>query len=264
MARGELVRLLPGLYCSPEAANDLAVRAVAVTMHDPNAVIVGAAAARLHWWPELRADLLTAARRNGAPSAEGFGWERRVVPAELIWRPSGVPLTSPALTVLDLIPSLGGRAIDEALRRRAATLEQMWRALELTPGRRGNALRTILLEDSRDEPWSEAERNLHRRYRSCDLPWRYRTNFWVTLNDGRRTALDLAVPELTLGFESDGFEYHGSRSAFEYDRDRDSDLTAQRWHVVRLSASFLEHSPDEARRRIACITYERARLLGLE
>ena len=84
------------------------------------------------------------------------------------------------------------------------------------------------------------------------------------LRDAVRTALDLAVPELTLGFESDGFEYHGSRSAFEYDRDRDSDLTAQRWHVVRLSASFLEHSADEARRRIACIAHERARLLGVE
>ena len=52
----------------------------------------------------------------------------------------------PALTVLDLIPTLGGKPIDEALRRRAATLEQMWRALELTPDRRGNTLRRALLD----------------------------------------------------------------------------------------------------------------------
>lgn len=263
VARGTLVRLLPGIYCSPDAAGDLGVRAAALTTHDPNAVVTGASAARLLWWPELRAEVLTAARRHAAPAAKGFEWEQRLVPAELTWRPGGVPVTSPALTVLDLIPVLQGKAIDEALRRRAATLPQMWQALELTPGRRGNPLRRTLLHDSRDEPWSEAERNLHRIYRSCDLPWAYRTNHWVTLADGRRTPLDLALPELTLGIEADGFEFHRDRPAFEYDRDRDSDLTAQCWHVVRISASFLEHHADEARRRVTCIVRERARLLGV-
>jgi hypothetical protein len=37
----------------------------------------------------------------------------------------------------------------------------MWEALRPTPNRRGNAPRHRLLTESRNEPWSEAEREGH-------------------------------------------------------------------------------------------------------
>ncbi|MFT3874808.1 MAG: DUF559 domain-containing protein [Propioniciclava sp.] len=175
----------------------------------------------------------------------------------------GLKFTSPALAVLDLIPRHGGNAIDEALRRRVVTLPQLWRALELTPGRRGNSLRRALLEDSRDLPWSEAERLLHRHLRAGEYPWPFVTNHPFTLTDGRRIYFDAAIRELRLGFEADGYEHHGPRAAFERDRDRDSDLAAQGWASHRFTAAFLQHRPEETRSRMTSIIKHRIRELGL-
>lgn len=261
--RGEMVRLLPGVYGPVGSAASLIHRAVALRMADPDAVITGSAAARLTWWPELAASSLTAVRRRQSAPAAGFVWERRGIPAELIDEVGGLRFTSPALTVLDLIGTEGGRAIDEALRRRAVALAQLWQAFSLTPGRPGNAQRRALLEDSRDAPWSEAERLLHRYLREQRLPWRYATNCLVHLTNGRRAFLDAAIPALRLYFEADGFEYHHARSAFEHDRDRDTDLASQGWEGHRFTASFLEHQPDETRRRIRSIVERRARHFGL-
>jgi hypothetical protein len=73
----------------------------------------------------------------------------------------GLRYTCPALTALDLCDVMGGDAIDQALRTRASTLAQLYRALELTGGRKGNRTKRQLLLDSRAEPWSKAERLLH-------------------------------------------------------------------------------------------------------
>lgn len=261
--RGDLQRILPNVYAPGAADVTVALKAAAVCAADPAAVITGAASAHLLWWPELPVSHVSATRAGSITAAAGFRWEQRVVPGELVADRPGLRIALPALSVLDLIPTRGGNAIDEALRRRACSLDDLWSALAVTPGRPGNRLRRLLLHDSRDQPWSEAERALHRHYRACGLPFAYGTNVWVSLADGRRTALDFALPELRLAFEADGYAWHGERRAFEYDRDRDSDLAAQGWQVVRLTAAFLEHEPGEVRRRLRAIVLHRAALLDV-
>ncbi len=49
---------------------------------------------------------------------------------------------------------------------------------------------------------------------------------------GRRYVLDRAIPELRIGIEWNGFDSHGTRSAFDRDSDRRADLTAAGWHMV--------------------------------
>ena len=258
-ARGEAVRILPGIYGPTGSETSLPTRAAALGLLDPDAVITRASAAALTWWPELEARTLSAARRQRCVGAQGFEWERRHIPLELIAEVEGLRFASPELTVLDLIPTMGGNVIDEALRRHVVTLDRLWRALEFTPKRRSNVLRQVLLEDSRDEPWSEAERLLHRYIRGGEFPWSYVTNHPVQLSDGRHAFLDAALPDLMLYFEADGYEHHGNRTAFEHDRDRDTDLAAEGWQSHRFSAAFLEHDPDQACRRIRAIVGHRAR-----
>ena len=255
--------MLPTVYAPSSAPITLELRAAALKDLDPDAIITGAAAARLTWWPQLATDILSATRPGSLVAVPGFRWEQRDIPRDLVVDRGGLTLANAALSVLDLISDKGGNAIDEALRRKACTLPDLWAAFELTRGRAGNGLRRALLHDSRDLPWSEAERHLHQHYRACALPFAHATNFWVTLSDGRRTPLDFALPDLRLGFEADGFAWHGDRKAFEYDRDRDSDLAAQGWWVIRFSASFLEHEATEVRRRITAIVRDRARSLGV-
>lgn len=262
-ARGEITRILPGVYGPPGGHESLELRARALQLFDPDAVITKAAAARFTWWADLPVRGITAVRSGWPTPAPGFEWERRTIPEDLIMRFRGIGLTSPALTVLDLIPSLGGNAIDEALRRGAVTLPRLWHALELTPRRPGNALRRALLDDSQDLPWSEAERNLHRDLRAGQYPWPFVTNHPFTLSDGRRVYFDAAILELRLCFEADGYEYHGPRAAFERDHDRDTDLAAQGWGVHRFTAAFLHHRPEDTRSRMTSIIERRARELGL-
>ena len=257
-ARGEIARLLPGVYCPSAASDDLVTRCAAVMALDPDAVIAGRAAAALTWWPDVRVADVTAYRRHSPADQRGFAWLRGQVPPELISQSNGLRVTNPALTVLDLLGDVGGQAIDEALRRRAVTLERLSFALDLTPERPGNRERRRLLHDSRDEPWSELERLLHRQFRALGIA--YRTNYRVVLGDAptRGTVhgpslgpaheltptkvafIDVALPELMLAFEADGYEFHSPRQAFERDRERDARLAALGWAVVRLTWSMVE------------------------
>lgn len=143
-------------------------------------------------------------------------------------------------------PRDGGRAVDEALRRRAARLIDLREALTATPHRCGNSLRERLLKGSRDEPWSEAERAFHRILRSTQLPERFVTNYPVRLA-GISYFLDAALPSLRLAFEIDGFAHHAGRSAFEHDRRRDVALATRGWQIIRFSATQVLNEPEPVR-----------------
>lgn len=57
------------------------------------------------------------------------------------------------------------------------------------------------------------------------------------LLDGRKYRIDYAVTgeRLRIAVELDGFEFHGNRHAFSYDRLRQNDLHAAGWTVLRFS-----------------------------
>lgn len=263
MVRGELVTILPGTFAAPDVDDLTQCRATALSLVHPDAVVSGRAAARLTWWPALEAPVLDATYPTALAPAPGFRWTRGRVPAELVVVVNGIRLTDPALTVLDLLPEMGGRVIDEALRLGAVTLDRLWEAFALTPQRPGNQLRRDLLVDSRDEPWSEAERTLHRAYRGSALPWRHATNYRVDLLGEGFALLDLALPELRLGFEVDGEEAHRSRAGFRRDRRRDPELVEQGWLIVRFAAVDLEDDLAWVCERMVNIAHARAIELGV-
>ena len=260
---GDLERLLPGVYCPPHLSGDLSTRVRALLEHDARAVVLGRSAAALTWWPELSVSEVEAWREGHPRTVPGYRWTQRSLPSDRIAMYHGMRVTDPALTVLDLIPSMGGCVIDEAFRRRVVTLDELWSALRETPARPGNPLRAELLHDSRDEPWSEAERVLHTLVRRLALPLPYRTNFEVT-TPALTAFLDLALPQLKLAFEVDGFEFHGPRKAFDHDRTRDLELSAADWEVHRISATLLQDEPDRVARLIKAIVRRRAASLGLQ
>lgn len=259
--RGEVIRVLPGVF-APTGSEGLQLKAVALSSVRPDAVIRGRAAAALSWWPELEAPTMVATVRDKVAPCPGYAFQQGVVPPELVVESNQIRLTGPALTVLDLIPELGGAAIDEALRRRVVTLEALWEAMALTSNRAGNKERRWLLEDSRDKPWSPAERSLHRMYRGLELPWAYATNYpkkLITVN----AFIDLALPELRLGFEVDGEGYHTDEEAFVRDRIRDPELVELGWVIVRFAAQTLDDRPDWMEARLRGISEGRAAELGL-
>jgi very-short-patch-repair endonuclease len=247
-AAGELVAVLPGVYAAAGRAADPATRLLAVARGEPDAVLTGAAAGRVTFWPEIRLTTVTAALPTGRVSPAGVRFERRAIPPELVGERDGLRFTTAALTVLDLSDLDRTEAIDIALRRRAVTLDGLHEALRLTAGRRGNQDRRAVLLDSRDEPWSHAERLGHRLLRRAGICG-WRANLPVRV-EGQLYYLDVAFERLRLALEIDGRVHQSDPELFESDRWRQNALVAAGWRVLRFTVRMLEEHPDEFVRRV--------------
>ena len=240
---GELVAVLPGTYAASARAGERAVRVLAVASRYPDAVLLGRTAAQLSFWPGLGGDQVSYALRQKSRPGPGFRAARWTVPPQLVHERDRLRLTVPALTALDLCGEVGGDGIDQALRTRTATLAGMHRALELTSGRHGNRDRRALLLDSRDEPWSGAERLFHRLLRRAGISgW---TSNWPVRIEGRLYYLDVAFRSLRVAVEIDGRLHERDPDVFENDRWRQNALVLDGWLVIRFTWRMLEDHPEQ-------------------
>jgi very-short-patch-repair endonuclease len=240
---GGLCAVLPGVYSSPEQCDSIETRLQALMRWDPDAILVGEAAAWVSFWPEIRMSRIACSLKHHRRPQRGYEFTRRRIPPELVVDRFGVRYTSPALTALDLCATVGGDAIDQALRTRATTLAHLHRAMELTGSRVGNRIRRQLLLDSRAEPWSEAERSFHRLLRDAGITG-WRANRPVVLKD-LTCYVDVIFRHLKLIIEIDGRLYHTGAEVFETDRWRQNLLVLNGWCVLRFTWTTIEKRPDQ-------------------
>ena len=238
---GELTPVLPGVYAPVGTATSPRTRIAAVARWDPDAVLTHEAAAAVSFWSSLTVPIVRCSVRHRRTSRPGFEFSRDRIPAELVWRRQGLQLTSPALTALDLCSTLGGDAIDQALRTRSTTLALMRTALELTARRTGNPLRRELLFDSREEPWSEAERRFHRLLRAAGITgWSVNRPLYL----GSFVVYpDVVFRQLKLVVEIDGRGVHSDSEVFESDRQRQNALVLRGWRVLRVTWRMIQDEP---------------------
>jgi hypothetical protein len=152
---------------------------------------------------------------------------------------SGIPCTSIRHTILDLLGRKRAvRTLDDALFRDPALLGQLHFLYEMewTRGRRGIAiLRTLLLD--RHPGTAPTQSDLEDLFRSIveefGLP-RPESQYPVEL-DGGTYRVDFAYPLERIAIECDGYAWHGDRTAFERDRERDVELQGCDWAVVRFT-----------------------------
>lgn len=158
-----------------------------------------------------------------------------------------IPTTTVARTLVDVSGRLTerkfGQAIDDALRRRILSLDDLRR----TAGRLGSAsdrsMRKVhaalaLRIAGYDPLQSDLETRALRAITAAGLPVP-RQQYPVVL-DGISCHLDLAYPEGRICIELDGWEWHRSRSAFDDDRRRDAALIKIGWITIRLTASMTD------------------------
>ena len=192
-----------------------------------------------HGWEDAEPAVCTAIaqRRTRAP---GFALAEGSVPDRLVISLGGVRVTERALTALDLVDEKGGAAIDDALRR-GVRLASLWSALEATPQRPGNERRRQLLVDSRDRPWSEAERLAHQALRRAGVRG-WATNVPVDAG-GRRAFCDIAFDRERLVVEIDGRAHHDGWEQRVRDYARDRRLAPEGWLVLRFPAALVMDDP---------------------
>jgi very-short-patch-repair endonuclease len=239
-----LVSLMPGVYCLPEVQDAPWVRLKAVALWaGPDAIFTGVAAAKLIFWESCQLDQITlTVPGRRARSRNGIAVERRHIAREFTVLRRGLTATSPALTAVDLAASqLGGDVIDSVLRLRLASLDDMWAAWRAHPHRPGNNVRAQLLHDSRDLPWSTAERLQHRLLRAARISG-WKANQWVYCSDGGY-CVDVLFKHRRVILEIDGWESHGTRLAFEQDRRRRNQLVLAGYLVLNFTYRQLVDEP---------------------
>ena len=243
-ADGRLIRFGLGVYLAPECAGDPESRILAAALWSADGVLTGRAAARLTFWPQISVPTISLSVPTKRQPVVGTVLVRERLPDELVWWRGPIRVTSSALTALDLVADVGGEGIDRALLSGRVSLADMHRALQLTPRRLGNRERRLLLHDSRDNPWSEAERLLHARLRAAGIRgWHANVELRVR---GHTYFLDVEFDGLMLGIEVDGYEVHGphNREQFQKDRRKWSTLTSVGWRLLHFTWHQLEHESE--------------------
>lgn len=226
---GELRQVLPGVYCAggTEPIDWLViVRAVCAYLDD--AVITGDAAAALSFMQRRPVPRVEAVHRNPIRATGPVKWRRGWIPPEWIYTAGPIRITHPAWTAVDICGSGDSGILDNALRA-GVGLDNLWRAFADMPRHRGNKVRRQLLIDSRDAPWSAAERLCHQILRDGGIVG-WRTNHRI----GDYYADITWVRERVI-VEVDGFAVHGRSAQFQADRLRDQVLTAQGWTIIRVT-----------------------------
>jgi very-short-patch-repair endonuclease len=240
--QGRLAAVLPGVYSTPDWKQKPALAMRAALLRHPDGILVGAAAARASYWPSVKLNRIDFAVPRTLTARDGFAFNRRSIPADLVIERQGLRLTDPALTAIDLAAEERADSIDIALRTRAATLAGMHDALARTPNRSGNQTRLKLLIDSRDEPWSAAERRAHRLLRGAGITG-WQSNLPIIVSD-QLFYLDIAFRSRWLALEIDGRMHENDPGMFESDRWRQNALVFAGWRVLRFTWAMLDRHPE--------------------
>ena len=156
-------------------------------------------------------------------------------------RLSGIPITSPARTLIDLAALLQIEALETAVHQavltRLVTLARLRERLAASSakGRRGPAVLRRVLEDARGDRAvrSPLERRLERLLHDAGF-CSWASEFPVQV-DGRTFYLDFAFPEHFVAVEADGRKWHSTKESFEHDRQRHNLLAAEGWRVLRVT-----------------------------
>jgi very-short-patch-repair endonuclease len=153
----------------------------------------------------------------------------------------GLPVTSVRRTILDLTETREPRAervLDQAIARDLTSLGQMWLLYEeeWTRGRRGIAILRARLSErtpGRGPDDSELELLLEAIIRDFALPEPFRQRpVSLSMKDIR---VDYCYPDARLIIEADSYAFHGDRSTFNSDRERDAELQLLGWRVLRFT-----------------------------
>jgi very-short-patch-repair endonuclease len=162
----------------------------------------------------------------------------------------GIPVTTVPRTILDLAATESVEVVGNLLReseyRQLHDRLSLRDLVERYPSRRGVRKVRAALERLKEEPTGRKRSPLEERFaaflRRHHLP-QARFNDWILLGS-KRYRVDCHWPGTRQIVELDGWEGHGTRTAFREDRARDRALTVADYTITRLTWNQLDDEPE--------------------
>jgi very-short-patch-repair endonuclease len=250
---GSLHTVLPSVFAVGRAALEPLGAEIAALLYVGDDCVLSHATAAALWGLSPPRDLveITLAGRNVRQRPELRVYRVAELDARDVRLRDGIPVTAPARTLIDFAASALDddlqAALSEARVLRLITDGDLRLALERCPTRSGSArLRRFLrAETGRLKTRRAAERLLLSLLSKAGLP-RPEANVHV-----HGFEVDFVWRDAKLIVETDGYQFHSHRSAFERDRRRDQVLVAAGYRVIRVTWRQLEREPLAVVARIA-------------
>jgi len=249
---GHLHEIHRGVYAVGHSAITRRARLRAATLIGPDVALRLFSAAE--WWslisPRTGNVHVTSPRCIRRPNIIAT---RQTLPADELETNDAVLLTSVSRTLFDLA-GRGRDTFESALRkaefRNLTSLLSLPDLLERYPGARGTVtVREVLgarLYLKHAESWLEELFLPFLAARGIEIP---ETNVTVEA-EGCRYRVDCLWRDARLIVELDGRDGHSRELAFESDRDRDGNLLAAGYRVLRITRLQIEEQPDLVERRL--------------
>ncbi|HEV7175129.1 MAG TPA: type IV toxin-antitoxin system AbiEi family antitoxin domain-containing protein [Solirubrobacteraceae bacterium] len=248
---GELIRVHNGVYALGHAPRAFVDRAYAAVLAcGRSALLSHGSAASLwgiydRWWTPFEVIVETARRRPGI-RVHRVALDRKDVRRHL-----GIRVTSPARTVFDIAPRLTDKALTRAVNElrieRLLKLEQLAELTSRLPRHRGASRVKPLIETSTGPTRSELEDAFVAFTERFGLP-RPEMNARIAGYE-----VDALFREQRVIVELDGYQFHGTRQAFEKDRERDAATLAAGLVTVRITWERLTETPETEADRLNAI-----------
>jgi very-short-patch-repair endonuclease len=172
----------------------------------------------------------------------------RALPPSDVTRHMGIPVTTPARTLLDLADVLPrralARAVHEAEVQRLVDHRQLRDQVERCRGRRAAAILAALLADGPAPARSDLEDRAIELFAQHGLP-KPRSNVRV-----EGIEVDFLFADARLIVETDGDRYHHTHFARRNDADKQARLEAAGYRVIRLTWDQVTKRPAQTAARI--------------
>jgi hypothetical protein len=244
-----------GVYAVGGAVLPREGRWLAAVLASGDGAVLSHLSAAVHWnllrYDAPRPEVTAPASRHRVP---GIRLHRsRSLDTQDTTRHEGIPVTTVHRTLLDI----AGDAPEHHLERALAQAEKL-RVYDHTAirdviaranGHRGT--RRLTKAIAADPQWtrSELDRRMRRLARKHGLP-RPLSNHTLDAPEHPGLEADFYFPAHALVVETDGWDSHQTRQAFEDDRAKDAALTAAGYTVMRFTWRQLRDDPDTVADRI--------------
>ena len=251
---GRLHRVFDGVYAVGHRAIGREGQWMAATLASGDGAVLSHRSAAALWGLRIEASStqeVTVSRSTG--SISGLCRHRSALQSDELAVHNAIPVTCVARTLFDIAACVSAWEFERALREaeflrlpQVPTLEEVYRRRR---GRRGAKLVGATLESLSLLPAGASRSSLEDRFlrfvRRVGLP-APETNVLMRFG-GVAYQADCLWREHRLVVELDGHEAHGTRSAFESDRERDRRMQVEGWRVVRITWRQL-NSPESLAR----------------